>query len=123
MCGCSRGCICIPVFALGETCYTENSLTEPSKQCGYGAYCINSKCVTFFSFELGDMGLASNEVPLSFASLLCQSGMARDQDGKYVCVDAPRTLKVEGGKCKISDGTEAEPICGYNKDGLKHCPW
>lgn len=55
--------ICTATVLLGNPCTPGISLTQINKECGYGGYCINSKCVSMFWFENGDLGVKQEEIP------------------------------------------------------------
>lgn len=127
---------CAAIVAPGAACTPLASVTSLASECGYQAYCINSKCTLPFSVaSKADTTLPSATVPQSFANRICATGYA-DAATKttWFCVDAPVTktaTSATAGPCEASftkaDGT-AGTIgntfqCGYNSDVNFYCPW
>lgn len=130
---------CTAIVAPGGACTPLQSVSTLASQCGFGAYCVNSKCTLIYSIASGqDTG-----VPLSisggFAALLCQTLEASTSTATWYCVPSPynqdQTTLTTGvpstATCTVvttnADGTTSTstsaPICGYNQNGNSYCAW
>lgn len=127
---------CAAIVAPGGACTPLPSITTYASECGYQAYCINSKCTLPFSVASGaDTTLSSTTIQQSFANRICATGYA-DATGltTWKCVGAPVTKTASAaaaGPCEAtftkadnSVGTIQNTLmCGYNSDAQYYCPW
>ena len=132
---------CTAIVAPGGACTPLQSVTQPASQCGFGAYCVNSKCTLLYSIASGQDTAVPSATAQSFAASLCQTGAADNTGGlaTWKCVASPKnqdqTTLISGvastATCTVvvtkADGTTATttsaPICGYNQNGNSYCPW
>lgn len=134
---------CTAIVAPGGACTPLVSITLPAYQCGFGAYCVNSKCTLLYSIASGQDTAVPSATSQSFAASLCQTGAA-DNTGTpalatWKCVASPKnqdqttltTGVASTATCTVvvtkADGTttptSSAPICGYNQNGNSYCPW
>ncbi len=84
---------CLAVVAPQGACTMQASITTFSEQCGYHAYCVNSKCTLPYSLANGNTNIPTNTVGIqvSAVSRLCTSGYATPDatSGNFFCAPAP----------------------------------
>ena len=91
---------CMAIVAPQGTCTPGPSITTTVDQCGYHAYCINSKCTLPFSLPAGNTMIpqATAGVNQGFVSRLCTSGYATVDatTTNYFCAPAPTNTLTKG---------------------------
>jgi len=130
---------CMPTVAAGGACTPGQSITQTVPQCGYGAYCVNSKCVVPYSVANGDTGIPTTQGAAQWGATLCKSGAAAAGATNWFCVPAPKiqdaanllTGYAAATTCTIvntdaagaTTTTTTPAICGYNQNANYYCPW